>query len=280
MTFLDKELFTDLPEGSQREPDVVAQVYTLEGEPELILLHVEIQSKRDREFSYWMYEYYALLWLRVKIPIFPVALYLSPGAGGLTEEVYKASLFEKDILTFNYSVVGLPDLLADDYLTSGNPLGASLSSMMKPSKFGRQAQKYQTLLQLSTSPMDPARKSLLAFLVESNLTLSQSDEAEYKKLSIRGDIGKAYEMINVDELFREHYKSIYEKRGLEQGIEQGIRKGLLQGERNIMLKLLTQKFGEIPDSVVKKIEAIDSEVELENLSKSILDAKTLADMRL
>lgn len=47
-----------------------------------------------------------------------------------------------------------------------------------------------------------------------------------------------------------------------------------------MLKLLTQKFGEIPDSVVKKIEAIDSEVELENLSKSILDAKTLADMRL
>ncbi|MBM3496256.1 MAG: hypothetical protein FJX72_18335 [Armatimonadetes bacterium] len=39
---LDKEQFTDLPEGSRREMDIVAKVHTREGTPELILVHVEV----------------------------------------------------------------------------------------------------------------------------------------------------------------------------------------------------------------------------------------------
>ncbi|TDI34263.1 MAG: transposase, partial [Acidobacteria bacterium] len=35
--FLNAELFTDFPDGSVREADVVAEVKTLEGEPELVL---------------------------------------------------------------------------------------------------------------------------------------------------------------------------------------------------------------------------------------------------
>ena len=44
LEFLDKELFTDFPEGSVREADVVARVQTHEGTSELILVHLEIQS--------------------------------------------------------------------------------------------------------------------------------------------------------------------------------------------------------------------------------------------
>jgi hypothetical protein len=36
VVFLDKEVFTDVPEGSRRELDLVAQVYTQDGTPELI----------------------------------------------------------------------------------------------------------------------------------------------------------------------------------------------------------------------------------------------------
>ena len=36
VSFLDKERFTDLPEGVRREADLVAQVQTKTGEPELI----------------------------------------------------------------------------------------------------------------------------------------------------------------------------------------------------------------------------------------------------
>jgi len=41
--FLDKELFTDFPEGSLRQADLVSQVETREGAAELILIHLEVQ---------------------------------------------------------------------------------------------------------------------------------------------------------------------------------------------------------------------------------------------
>ena len=103
-------------------------------------------------------------------------------------------------------------------------------------------------------------------------------------------------MLDIDELFREYYKSVYEERGLvkgmergmEQGMEQGIEKGiergilqgLIQGERNVLLKLMREKFGELPKSITTIVEAINSEVELDTLAKRILNARSLEDMRL
>jgi hypothetical protein len=91
--FLDKEVFTDVPEGSRRELDLVAQVHTQDGIPELILLHLEVQAQRQREFPYRMFENYALLRLRYKVLVFPVVVYLVAGMSGLNEVDYEERLF-------------------------------------------------------------------------------------------------------------------------------------------------------------------------------------------
>ena len=93
VTFLDKETFTDLPEGSRREADLVAQVYTHEGEPEILLVHVEVQTQRRSAFPYRMFEYYGLLRFRHRVPVFPLAVYLASGAGGMVGETYRETLF-------------------------------------------------------------------------------------------------------------------------------------------------------------------------------------------
>ena len=92
-TFPNTELFTDVPEGSVRRADTVALVPTLDGEPELVLLHVETQSVRRSEVRFRVFEYYMLLRLRYKLPVFPIALYIVPGTGGITQETYEESLF-------------------------------------------------------------------------------------------------------------------------------------------------------------------------------------------
>lgn len=112
INFLDKELFTDFPEGDLRETDLLAEVTTLEDEPELILIHIEVQAQRRDVFRYRMWEYYALLRMRYRKPVFPAVLYLSPGSGGLTKETYSEGIFSENTLTFHYAVVGLPDLSA------------------------------------------------------------------------------------------------------------------------------------------------------------------------
>jgi hypothetical protein len=50
VVFLDKEVFTDVPAGSRRELDLVAQVHTQDGIPEPIVLHIEVQAQQERVF--------------------------------------------------------------------------------------------------------------------------------------------------------------------------------------------------------------------------------------
>ena len=50
LVLLDKELFANLPQGPTREVDVVARLETHDGEPEIVLVHVEVQSRAGEGF--------------------------------------------------------------------------------------------------------------------------------------------------------------------------------------------------------------------------------------
>ena len=59
--FLDKEMFTDTLVGDVREADLIAEVRTNTGEPELILIHIEVQAQREKGFAERMFNYYCRL---------------------------------------------------------------------------------------------------------------------------------------------------------------------------------------------------------------------------
>lgn len=72
------------------------------------------------------------------------------------------------MLTFEYNVVGLPDLGADDYRASDDPLALALGAVMKPSADGALAQKWEALVAIARSDLNDARKALLATIVENS----------------------------------------------------------------------------------------------------------------
>ena len=121
LRFLEKELFTDFPEGSRREADIVAEVKTHDGDPEIVLVHVEVQARTRGDFARRMFQYYATLWLRHSIPIFPIVIYVR-GGYGLTEEVYRQELLGLEQLRFRFASVGLARLDPREYLGE-SPLG-------------------------------------------------------------------------------------------------------------------------------------------------------------
>ena len=128
--FPETELFIDFPDGERREADVVAKLETLDGSPELVLIHVEVQSRPERDFEARMFEYYALLWSRYKIPIFPIVLYLHGGDAGTSQEEYHVKLFGRDVVRFRYESVRLERMNAEEYLRQGGPVGAALAALM------------------------------------------------------------------------------------------------------------------------------------------------------
>jgi hypothetical protein len=129
--FSDKELFKGFPDGERREPDVVAQVQTLEGEREIVVVHVEVQTVTKRDFRKRMFEYYALLWLHFDAPVFPIALVLRRGPRhGIATLEYRQEVFGREIVRFRCASVALARLSGWEYLEKG-PLAAGLAALMQ-----------------------------------------------------------------------------------------------------------------------------------------------------
>ena len=65
-----------------------------------------------------------------------------------------------------------------------------------------------------------------------------------------------------------------EERGHTAGLQQGLQTGLQQGQRNLLLRLLARRFGELPAPVVARVEAAD-ETMLTHWAELLLTADNL-----
>ncbi len=272
VTFPDKELFTALPVGDVREPDLAAQTYTQDGTPELVLIHVEVPAQRRTVFRYRVFEYYALRRLRYKLPVFPIALYLVPGTGGITRETYTESLFGQNILTFSYAALGVPDLNADDYLEQANPLAPALAALMRASGLGPARQKQVSLRSVAVSGLDDARKFLLANIIETYLKLTPEEQERYGQMLQQPEAREVRQMISVYELRGR-------EAGREEGLEAGREEGVLIGKRTMLLRLLRLRFGAVSGAVESQIQSITSEGTLDTLADQVLTATALQDIQ-
>ena len=69
----------------------------------------------------------------------------------------------------------------------------------------------------------------------------------------------------------------WRQQGLARGIEQGIARGIPQGEAQILRRLLTRRFGALPELAEAKLSQASNET-LELWADRILDAATLEEV--
>ncbi|MCW5935201.1 MAG: DUF4351 domain-containing protein [Fimbriimonadia bacterium] len=271
--FPDKELFAVFPKSFRREPDVLIQVSTNTKEPELLLIHIEAQTKREPSFPFRMFEYYALLRLHFRAKVFPIVVYLTKGSEGLTKEQYSEWLDEQDeLLRFHYFVIGLADLNADTYLALQSPLAVALSALMRPSEFGRVQHKAQCLQQVLHSDLEEGKKALLINLIDIYLILNEKEQQEFRD---------NYRPIELEVM---NMQTTYEERGIRKGKQigkqEGKLEGKLEGKRELLIRLLARKFGSLSPEVKQKISAIKSHEKLDALSEDLLAASSLEELGL
>ena len=76
---LPAKLFTDFRKQGLREPDVVAEVRTLDGEENLLVVHVDVEGRFRKAMDERMMEYGLHLVLKRKKPVISIAVFLSGG---------------------------------------------------------------------------------------------------------------------------------------------------------------------------------------------------------
>jgi predicted transposase YdaD len=64
---------------------------------------------------------------------------------------------------------------------------------------------------------------------------------------------------------------------LRQGMEQGMKQGMQEGRLSIIRRMLTHRFGQLPEWVEPRLSALSGE-RLEELSDRLLDARRLEDL--
>ncbi|MCM8711798.1 DUF4351 domain-containing protein [Clostridium sp. SYSU_GA19001] len=74
---------------------------------------------------------------------------------------------------------------------------------------------------------------------------------------------------------------IFRKEGLEKGLEEGLEKGRKEGKKEVLtksvIKLLTKKFGILPNEIKNKIETVDVAV-LEIIVEDILEIESIDEV--
>jgi hypothetical protein len=107
-------------------------------------------------------------------------------------------------------------------------------------------------------PQDQLFKDLfLINFIEQALPLNAEEQEEFQRLLGQPEFVEVRQMITT-----------YQQRGIE------------QGKRDALLRLARRKFGELPENVVAKIEAVTAEAELDALLERVLTAASLSEMGL
>ncbi len=260
LTFLDKEIFTDVTEGQKHEVDLVARV-RFRQQDSFFLIHVENQANSQSGFTKRMFRYFARLDELYNLPIYPIALFSFDEPPRQEPNSYRVEFSGFVVLNFHFQVIQLNRLNWRDFLKQHNPIASALMSKMKMAPRERPRVKLECLRLLASLRLDPARMQLISTFVDTYLRLNAQEQ----------------------ELFQEELATIRpaERERVVQIVTSWMEEGLQQGAKNEALtytmRLLTHRLGLIPPQSQDQISQLTVS-QLENLGVSVLDFRVPEDL--
>ncbi len=159
LVFLDKEIFTDVMSREKHEADIIVQA-RFKGEEAFFLIHVENQSSPQADFGRRMLRYWARLYEKHGIPVYPVVIFSHQ-----TPRTRQADNFSVEFpgfkpLRFQYRVIQLNRLRWRRFVDQPNPVASALMAKMNIAERDRPRVKFECLRLMTTLKLDPARMQL------------------------------------------------------------------------------------------------------------------------
>ena len=164
----------------------------------------------------------------------------------------------KQVLNFEYEIVQLNSLDWRDFLKRKNPVAAALMSKMNVAKGDRPKVKLECLRLLVTLKLNPAKMQLISGFVDTYLNLNQQEESVFQSELITMDLQEQEQIMEITTSWQ--------------------RKGRVEGQSNIILRLLNRKLGNLNNETTKQVKSLES-TQLDSLADDLLDFQTKDDLR-
>jgi len=261
--FLDKEFPSPGPPEQGRIVDLLARVPLRADRSKALLVHVEIEAQARKSMGKRLRNYHRLIQTSHHEQILSIALYLRGGKRGVREEVLEEDLVGPGLSAFRFLAFGLEKCSAREYLARPEPLAWALASIMDPRPWGRARLKLGCLQRIHEAPLKEAEHIELVKCIETYLQLTPQEAEEFAWLGTPERSVKTMNLL---------YIETWEDKMILKG------KGL--GAQHVLLGLLEDRFGPVPDEVRVRIEKIRSVDRLTRLVQKAAKAKSLKSLRL
>lgn len=177
---------------------------------------------------------------------------------------------------FAFTSFGLRGCRAQDYLTRREPLAWGLAALMKPGPDGKARQKLACLSRIAHGRLSDIQIFALFNCIQTYVKLNPEETAEFDRLWSL----EANEEIRAMELtWADRMRAEGMEMGLARGREEGLAKGLAMA-RQMLARILRQRFGELPASTRRRLAAVRSLDRLNRLAEQVLTARSLDELGL
>ena len=290
--FLDKEIFTDVTSGERHEVDLLAKVRFKE-DPAFFLVHVENQAQYQADFGRRMFTYFARLYEKYGLPVYPIALLtFNPR---LAQKLGNFKIFFPDwpVLDFRFRVIHLASLNWREFAKSENPVASALMAKMNIPTQDRPKVRLACIRMLATLKLNKAKMQVILGFIDTYLRLDEEEQKIYQAEFDELGTAEKERVMEVTILWKEEGRQEGLQQGLQQGLERGLERGLEQGlERGrteglaqgkhegmltVILQLLEQRLGSVEPDVKLQLSELDAE-QLSRLTTSLADFTDAKDL--
>ncbi|KJH71098.1 DUF4351 domain-containing protein [Aliterella atlantica] len=264
ITFLDKEIFTDITFGDRYEADLIVKA-KFRSQESFFLIHVENQAQQQANFGKRMFKYFSRLYEKFDLPIYPIAIFSYKYPKTIETSHHQVAFPNKVVLDFNYDVIQLNQLNWRDFVQQANPVASALMAKMNIADKDRPRVKFECLRLLTTLRLDPARMQLISGFIDSYLRLNEQENRIFQA-----------EIDRIEPTQKEAAMQIVTS-WMEEGIVQGIERGKQAEALSLTMLLLPRKVGNIRPELQQRIEKL-SLTQLEDLAVNLLDFSNITDL--
>ncbi|WDN87061.1 hypothetical protein BuS5_00029 [Desulfosarcina sp. BuS5] len=277
--FLDKEFQSIVKEAKtgRRHLDKLISVYRKNNQETWLLIHIEVQGTKETDFSERMYVYNYRTYDRYRRPVASLAV--------LTDETvsWRPERFVYEIWGCEASLC-FPVVKILDYnnsekklLENTNPFAIVVLSQLKAME----------------TRNDPEARTRLKFDLVKRLYQKGYKKKDVVQLfsfidwimSLPEELSQRFwdKLISFEEEYKMPYVTSVEKIGIEKGMQQGMQQGIQQGipvgmlieAREMIIEVLTERFGRTSAKLSKQLENIDSREKLKALHRQALRVKNI-----
>ncbi|MEM6456822.1 MAG: Yae1 family protein [Acidobacteriota bacterium] len=271
-----------------------------EDEEQLILVHVEIESRFRRAMDARMLRYVCRIVSQYDRPVFPLVVVLTGGPIALETRTCAHGISAFASVQTRYVAFCLARCNPEDYRDRDEPLAAALIALMRAGDGDRARQKLDALRRIAAfaKQLSSEQRYLLLKTVDTYLTLRGQDAERYAEImqeqpaEIRDMVPQTYEQF----IAEAHQTGVQEGRqlgvqegrqlgvqegrqlGVQEGRQLGVQVGEARGRLSLLRRLIERRFGPMSDDERARLDAIDDPDVLDRLAERLLDATSVASL--